>query len=69
MCEAWHGSTHAVYPAHNKLGRDLDNVQPLQYQQNRNAIGFKRYSVCHVDSVEDMPDHHFMRDAALIEEM
>ena len=65
MCEACHGSTHAVYPAHNKLGRDLDNIQPLQYQQNRNSIGFRRCSVCHTEPVTGMPAHHPMQAAAL----
>ena len=45
MCEACHGSTHAVYPAVNKLSPDLDNIQPLQYQKNRNPIGFQNCAV------------------------
>ena len=69
MCEACHGSTHAVYPAKNKFGRDLDNVQPLQYQQNRNPIGSKRCSVCHTESMDGMSAHHPMRDSASVEDM
>jgi mono/diheme cytochrome c family protein len=48
MCEACHGSTHANYPAVNSYGRDRDNVQPLQYQGNREVIGAPNTcAVCH----------------------
>lgn len=65
MCESCHGSTHAVYPAKNKLSPDLDNMQPLQYQNNRSPIGFQRCSVCHTEPVSEPPIHHPMRDLAL----
>ncbi len=68
MCEACHGSTHAVYPSRNKLGKDLDNIQPLQYQQNRFPIGYQRCSVCHTVPIMDEPIHHAMAETALIQE-
>ncbi len=69
MCEACHGATHAVYPANNKLGRDLDNIQPLQYQRSRNPIGSKRCSVCHTRPVNKMPAHHPMPPTARMENL
>ncbi len=47
MCEACHGSTHAVYPAtKNKYGQNRDSIQPLQYQGNDRPIG-NDCTVCH----------------------
>ncbi len=51
MCEACHGSTHAVYPAR-------DNIQPLQYQGEAGPIGMAgNCGVCHTAEVE-YPVHH-----------
>ena len=61
MCAACHGSPHAIYPAKNKLSRDLDNIQPLQYQKNRKALGSGKCSVCHTKEVSAPPPHHPMR--------
>ncbi len=57
-CSACHNSTHALYPAVNPYGRDLDNRQPLQYQNMPYPIGSnKSCSICHtVDMDEEM--HH-----------
>jgi hypothetical protein len=63
MCEACHGSPHATYPAKNKLSRDIDNIQPLQYQNSRKSIGFKKCSVCHTIEMKEPPMHHPMRKA------
>lgn len=60
MCEACHGSPHATYPAKNKLSRDIDNIQPLQYQNSRKTIGFKKCSVCHIVEITEPPVHHLM---------
>ncbi len=60
LCEACHGSPHAIYPAKNKRNPDIDNIQPLQYQKNRKAIGFKRCFLCHTEPVTKMPGHHPM---------
>jgi len=58
MCQACHGSTHAVYPTTNIYGNNKDNIQPLQYQENPYPIGSnKNCKVCHtIDMDEEM--HH-----------
>jgi len=58
MCQACHGSTHAVYPSTNIYGNKRDNIQPLQYQGNPYPIGSnKNCKVCHtIDMDEEM--HH-----------
>jgi hypothetical protein len=57
MCEACHGSTHAVYPAtYNKLGSERDSIQPLQYQGNDRPIG-NDCTVCHTVQ-PDFEAHH-----------
>ena len=57
MCEACHGSTHAVYPAtNNKLGANRDSIQPLQYQGNDRPIG-NDCTVCHTVQPE-FEGHH-----------
>ncbi|MFH1156850.1 MAG: cytochrome ubiquinol oxidase subunit I [Pseudomonadota bacterium] len=66
MCEACHGSPHAIYPAKNVLDPDRDSIQPLQYQGNRRAMGFQRCSVCHTVEMEDTL-HHPMQEVILRE--
>ncbi|SHJ38828.1 cytochrome bd-I ubiquinol oxidase subunit 1 apoprotein [Malonomonas rubra DSM 5091] len=57
MCEACHGSTHAVYPAtNNKLGANRDSIQPLQYQGNDRPIG-NPCTTCHTVQPE-FEGHH-----------
>jgi mono/diheme cytochrome c family protein len=57
MCEACHGSTHAVYPAtRNKYGQQRDSIQPLQYQGNDRPIG-NDCTVCHTVLPEDEAHH------------
>jgi hypothetical protein len=58
MCAACHSSPHALYPADNQLGAQLDVLQPLQYQHNRLPLGANRNcAVCHmVAMTEEM--HH-----------
>ncbi|HSQ76102.1 MAG TPA: cytochrome C, partial [Bacteroidota bacterium] len=47
-CPACHGSTHALYPAHNPINRDRDNIQPMQYTGSRGPIGSNNNcTVCH----------------------
>ena len=64
MCEACHGSTHAVYPAVDAgYGADRDNMQPLQYQGAAGPIGAQgNCQVCHKDAgyTPDMAIHHPM---------
>jgi len=58
MCQACHGSAHALYPATNIYGKDRDNIQPMQYQGNPYPIAAnKNCKVCHtIDMDEEM--HH-----------
>ena len=57
MCEACHGSTHAVYPSTtNKYGSQRDIIQPLQYQGNDRPIG-NDCTVCHTVQPE-FEGHH-----------
>ncbi len=57
-CSGCHNSTHALYPAVNPYGKDLDNRQPLQYQNTPYPIGSNMScAVCHtVEMDEEM--HH-----------
>ncbi len=56
MCQACHGSTHALYPANNKYGSRRDNIQPLQYQGNDRPIG-NDCTVCHTVA-QEFEGHH-----------
>ena len=57
-CPACHGSTHAMYPAHNPVSRDRDNIQPLQYGKSRAPIGSDmNCTVCHLKPME-IAIHH-----------
>jgi hypothetical protein len=58
MCIACHGSTHAVYGAENKFGRQRDNMQPLQYQGIAGTIGtHNNCKVCHIKEM-NVSGHH-----------
>lgn len=57
MCESCHGATHAVYPATNKLGRDRDNIQPIQYQGNSRTIGRDNCQLCHTKAMVKSGHH------------
>lgn len=58
MCISCHGSTHAIYGAMNKYGKQRDNIQPLQYQGMAGTIG--THNACWVCHIKDMPvsGHH-----------
>lgn len=57
-CAACHSSPHALYPADNPHGEQLDVLQPLQYQRNRLPIGANRTcAVCHTVAMEDEMHH------------
>jgi mono/diheme cytochrome c family protein len=57
-CGACHSSAHAVYPADNPYGAELDVLQPLQYQGNRLPIGSNRNCrICHTVDMEDEMHH------------
>ncbi len=58
MCIACHGSTHAVYGAENKFGKQRDNMQPLQYQGMAGTIGtHQNCKVCHIKEM-NVNGHH-----------
>jgi cytochrome bd-type quinol oxidase subunit 1 len=58
MCMACHGTSHALYPAHNRFGLDRNNIQPLQYQQTPYPIGANmQCAVCHTIDMEDEIHH------------
>jgi len=57
-CAACHSSPHALYPADNPHGAQLDVLQPLQYQGNRLPLGANRNCpVCHTVVMEEEMHH------------
>lgn len=47
-CIVCHGAPHAVYPARNPLADNLDNLPPLQYQQQAATLGsYGNCALCH----------------------
>ncbi|MGD9948428.1 MAG: cytochrome ubiquinol oxidase subunit I [Desulfobulbus sp.] len=64
FCGTCHSSPHAVYPADNPYGKQLDVLQPLQYQDNRLPIGSNRNcKLCHtVDMADEMHHANSLRD-------
>jgi hypothetical protein len=61
-CAACHGPPHATYPTYSqKYGVDRDNIQALQYQNNRRPIGAGgNCKVCHGIDMEDSVHHENM---------
>ncbi|MCG6912088.1 MAG: cytochrome ubiquinol oxidase subunit I [Deltaproteobacteria bacterium] len=58
VCTACHGAAHAIYPARNPFGEDIDNLQPLQYQGTPYPIGSNgQCRVCHIIDQEDEIHH------------
>ncbi len=58
FCAACHSSPHALYPAQNDYGENLDNIQPMQYQGNSLPIGSNmNCAVCHTMEMEDEMHH------------
>ncbi|UZP66871.1 cytochrome ubiquinol oxidase subunit I [Desulfovibrio mangrovi] len=47
MCQACHGSTHALYPAENAYGLLRNNIIPMQYQQLAGPLGRGNNCICH----------------------
>ncbi len=57
-CIICHGAPHAVYPASNPLVPELDDLQPLQYQQQAATLGaYGNCALCHGQSM-DFSAHH-----------
>ena len=70
-CEACHGATHALYPAHNSYNKNRDNMQPIQYSGSPYPIGANlSCEVCHTVKMEDAVHHenmeHLFRNADLV---
>ena len=58
MCQACHGSTHALYPAVNVDGKERYNIQPMQYQGTPYPIGSnKNCKVCHIIDMDEEIHH------------
>ncbi|MDR3045667.1 MAG: cytochrome c family protein [Desulfovibrio sp.] len=65
-CPACHGAPHAVYPARNPLGRDRDNIPPMQYQQHARAMGASgNCFVCHGETPEFSVHHPLVERKAV----
>lgn len=57
-CLSCHGAPHAIYPAENPVGRDRDNIVPLQYQQHARPLGAAgNCALCHMQSMEFSAHH------------
>jgi len=57
-CSACHNSAHALYPAVNPYGENLDNRQPLQYQKTPFPLGSnKSCFVCHTVQMDEEMHH------------
>ena len=58
LCAACHAGAHAIYPADNPYGEQLDVLQPLQYQSNRLPMGANHNCMlCHTVAMEDEMHH------------
>ncbi|MBN2341114.1 MAG: cytochrome C [Deltaproteobacteria bacterium] len=63
-CTACHGSPHALYPASNHMGKNRDNLIPLQLSDTPFPIGSQMdCAVCHTDAMEDSVHHPNMERA------
>ncbi|MBU1003540.1 MAG: cytochrome ubiquinol oxidase subunit I [Proteobacteria bacterium] len=63
MCEACHGSTHAIYPAREDsgYGANRDNIGPMQYMGQAKQLGKDgNCNVCHLNTTYKAADmaHH-----------
>ncbi|WP_027361469.1 cytochrome ubiquinol oxidase subunit I [Halodesulfovibrio aestuarii] len=58
MCEACHGSTHALYQADNGYGESLNNITPLQYQKYAAPLGAEDNCVCHTMEMSKYDSAH-----------
>ncbi len=58
LCQACHGSAHAIYPATNPYGENRDNIPPMQHQGVPYPIAAnKNCKVCHTIDMEDEAHH------------
>ena len=57
-CITCHGAPHAVYAARNPIVQDLDNLPPLQYQEQAAPLGsYGNCALCHGEP-RDYSAHH-----------
>ena len=61
-CAACHSAAHATYPCENPLGRDRDNIAPIQYQGAARPLGANgNCAVCHTQDMDPaVSAHHTM---------
>ncbi|MBF0482397.1 MAG: cytochrome c3 family protein [Desulfovibrionaceae bacterium] len=58
-CAACHGAAHATYPCENPLGRDRDNVAPIQYQGFAGPLGANgSCAACHTQAMDPAASAH-----------
>lgn len=58
-CATCHGAPHALYAARNPISEDLDNIQPMQYQEAAAPVGsYGNCAVCHTRTMRMPPVHH-----------
>jgi hypothetical protein len=57
-CPTCHGAPHALYPAKNPLGKERDNLPPLQYQSLARTIGAAgNCALCHMQDMDESAHH------------
>jgi len=58
-CAACHGAAHATYPSENPLGRDRDNIAPIEYQGFAKPLGANgNCAVCHTQDMDPAASVH-----------
>ena len=66
-CTSCHGAPHATYPAENPVAEGLDNIVPMQYQQQALVLGDNgNCALCHMQSMP-MPIHHPIVERSSVE--
>ncbi|MCG8532497.1 MAG: cytochrome ubiquinol oxidase subunit I [Desulfovibrionales bacterium] len=58
MCQACHGTTHALYPAENNYGDTQNNITPLQYMDTAAPLGAADGCVCHTSEMSMYDSAH-----------
>ena len=59
VCAACHGAAHATYPCENPLGRDRDNVAPIEYQGFAAPLGANgACAACHTQAMDPAASAH-----------
>lgn len=58
MCQACHGTAHALYPADNGYGESRNNIAPMQYQKFAAPLGAEDNCVCHTMEMSTYDSAH-----------